>query len=94
MGLNKIDQNPGFDLNRRFLMEKYPNIKGFYPLSCADGNGIEAFTNHLKQAVDSVEIKSTRWGAAWFNVKKYLENMGDDFISYKEKSAQIKISIL
>lgn len=84
VAMNKIDENPGFDLNRRHLMEKYPNIKGFYPLSCATGDGIETFTNHLKQAVDSVEIKSTRWGAAWFNVKKYLENMGNDFISYNE----------
>ncbi|MCP5103903.1 MAG: GTP-binding protein, partial [bacterium] len=84
VALNKIDQNPGFDLNRRFLEEKYPNIKGFYPLSCADRTGIEAFTNHLKQAVDSVEIKSTRWGTPWFNVKKSLEKMADAFISYKE----------
>jgi len=51
MGLNKIDQNPGFDVNRRHLLKKYPNIKGFYPLSCATGAGIDplkkALTNEL-----------------------------------------------
>jgi internalin A len=82
--LNKIDENPGFDVNRKFLLEKYRGIKGFYRVSCATGDGIEEFTDDLKQAVDSVEIKSTRWGSAWFNVKQRLENMEEDFISYKE----------
>ncbi|MCP5047931.1 MAG: GTP-binding protein, partial [bacterium] len=32
--LNKMDENPGFDVNRNFLKGKYPNIKGFYRVSC------------------------------------------------------------
>ncbi|MFC2146235.1 COR domain-containing protein [Acidobacteriota bacterium] len=82
--LNKIDENPGFDVNRKFLQEKYRGIKGFYRVSCASGDGIEEFTNDLNKTVDSVEIKATRWGSAWFNVKQRLENMEEDFISYKE----------
>jgi hypothetical protein len=30
-----MDENPGFEVNRRFLLGKYPNIKGFHPVSCA-----------------------------------------------------------
>jgi len=82
--LNKIDENPGFDVNRKFLREKYRGIKGFYRVSCATGDGIKEFTHELKQAVDAVEIKSTPWGRAWFQVKQRLENMKEDFISYKE----------
>jgi internalin A len=81
---NKIDQNPGFDLNRSALKEKYPNIIDFYPLSCASGVGMESFSNQLNQAVGSVQIKSARWGSAWFKVKEQVENREDDFISYKE----------
>jgi internalin A len=33
--LNKIDENPGFEVNRKFLQEKYKGIKGFYRVSCA-----------------------------------------------------------
>lgn len=82
--LNKIDENPGFEVNRKFLLAKYPNIKGFYRISCASGDGVENFSKALKKTIDSVEIKSTRWGEAWFNVKKKLENMRDDFIGYRE----------
>ncbi|MCP4154182.1 MAG: hypothetical protein GY757_41030, partial [bacterium] len=82
--LNKIDQNSGFDVNRKFLSEKYPNIRGYFPVSCATGEGMEVFTTAFKQALDAVEIKSTIWGRAWFKVKECLENMQDSFISYRE----------
>ncbi len=41
--INKIDQNPAFELNRKFLGEKYSSIRGFYRLSCKSGEGIEEF---------------------------------------------------
>lgn len=41
--LNKIDENPGFEVNRRFLQEKYKGIKGFYRVSCAKGKSIKDF---------------------------------------------------
>ena len=31
--LNKIDENPGFEVNRKQLQEKYPGIQGFFRLS-------------------------------------------------------------
>lgn len=39
--INKIDENPAFELNRKFLQEKYPSIidKGFYRLSCKSNEG-------------------------------------------------------
>jgi len=82
--LNKIDQNPGFDINRQFLLEKYPNIKGFYRISCSKKKGVKAFSNALRKALCSVDIIGTTWAQSWFNVKQYLENMNEPFISYKE----------
>jgi small GTP-binding protein len=80
--LNKIDENPGFDVNRRFLKEKYPNIKGFYPLSCAHRTGIDTLKNALSKELASVELIRTTWPKSWFKVKEHLENMSQHFIDY------------
>jgi len=80
--LNKIDENPGFDVNRRFLQEKYPNIKGFYSVSCAKGKGIAAFKKALNQELANVELIRTTWAKKWFNVKSRLEHMKENFITY------------
>ncbi|MCP5102669.1 MAG: GTP-binding protein, partial [bacterium] len=41
--MNKIDENPGFKLNHRFLQDKYNNIIGFYRVSCLENEGIDTF---------------------------------------------------
>jgi len=82
--LNKIDKNPNFNLNRKFLQEKYKNIKDFYPVSCKTKGGIDSFAFALKKALSQVEMIKTIWPASWFSVKIRLENMKEHFISYKE----------
>ncbi|MCP5051047.1 MAG: TIR domain-containing protein, partial [bacterium] len=92
--LNKIDQNPGFEVNGKYLKEKYPNITGFYRISCARNIGIEEVKSALATALESVEIIGTTWGGNWFKVKTRLENMTRDFISferYKEVCAHENI---
>lgn len=81
--LNKIDEFPGFSVNRKFLQEKYPNIKGFFPLSCKTGEGIPNLVEGLKQGLDNVDILKTEWSSAWFDVKNHIENMPENFISYE-----------
>lgn len=80
--LNKMDQNPGFDVNRAFLQNKYPNIKGFYRVSCADKTGIEEFSGALGDELARVEMLQTTWGKSWFNIKTALEQMDDHYIDY------------
>jgi len=82
--INKIDENPGFDLNRPFLLDKYKNIKGFFRVSCATGEGIENFSQKLIEELAKVELIHTTWAETWFNVKIQLEKMTTDFISYNE----------
>ncbi|MDQ1353713.1 MAG: internalin, partial [Acidobacteriota bacterium] len=83
VAMNKIDENPGFDLNRRHLMEKYPNIKGFYPLSCKSGTGIDPLKKALTNELARVELIRTTWPKSWFNVKNRLEKMEENFIDYE-----------
>jgi small GTP-binding protein len=95
MVLNKIDENPGFEVNRRFLQEKYKGIKGFYRVSCAKREGIDVITNALSKALANVELIETTWPKTWFNVKMQLEAMTDNFISidkYKEMCTEEKIT--
>jgi small GTP-binding protein len=82
--LNKIDENLSFEVNRKFLQEKYKGIKGFYRVSCADGQGIKDFTEALSKALADVELIETTWATSWFNVKTQLEAMTENFISIDE----------
>jgi small GTP-binding protein len=93
--LNKIDENPGFDVNRKYLQGKYKGIKGFYRVSCANGQGIKDFTEALSKAVANVELIKTMLPKTWFNVKMQLEEMRDNFISidkYREMCTNEKIT--
>jgi small GTP-binding protein len=82
--INKIDQNCGFDLNSPFLQNKYKNIKGFFPVSCKDGTGIDTFHESLIDELGQVEMIHTTWGQSWFNVKTALENMKDHYINFRQ----------
>jgi len=96
--INKIDENPAFELNRKFLQEKYPSIKGFYCLSCKSNKGVEDFSKALQKELTKVKHLEIKWPKSWFNVKSRLEETcpscpsikgnGDcehcNFIEYKE----------
>ncbi|WP_417917053.1 COR domain-containing protein [Candidatus Electronema sp. JC] len=82
--LNKYDTNPGFDLNRRFLQEKYPFIKGFWKTSCKTGNGIEAFKQALCKELNNVPLTKNEWPTSWFRAKAQLEQMNEPRISYEK----------
>lgn len=96
--INKIDQNPAFELNRKFLGEKYSSIRGFYRLSCKSGEGIEEFLKILEDELKTVKHLEIKWPISWFNVKSRLEEIcpscpstkvnGDcehcNFIEYKQ----------
>jgi small GTP-binding protein len=64
--LNKIDEHPAFELNRRFLTSKYPEIVGFYRISCASGAGISGFRSALHRQLTTAAILQTSWPKAWF----------------------------
>ncbi|MCP4220349.1 MAG: GTP-binding protein [bacterium] len=80
--MNKIDQNPHYDVNRNFLLKKYPNILGFHRLSCLDNNGVEDFIHTLRQSLHKVPLTATLWSEKWFAVKTRLEDMSESFITY------------
>ncbi|MCW3109706.1 MAG: hypothetical protein JWQ09_4212 [Segetibacter sp.] len=79
--MNKIDDNPSHDLNRKSLQDKY-NIKGFFPVSCKDGKGLQNFYNSLIQEVSNSSLLKEKWNTKWLGVKNELEAMQSNYVSY------------
>lgn len=80
--LNKLDENPSFDVNRAFLQNKYPNIVGFVRVSCKTGEGIDRLVQELEKQIHALEMRRTPFAKSWFEVKEALDTMGEDYISY------------
>ncbi len=72
VALNKIDEH-AHDIERSFLRERYPAIRGFFPISCAKGTGLEELKQALEDTLGTLEMATTRWPETWFRVKKNLE---------------------
>jgi hypothetical protein len=85
--LNKTDEHPAFDVNRRFLQSKYKGIVGFHRISCATGDGVEELVVDLERRLEDVPIRLTRWPYNWFRVKQELETDNKAYISQNEYTA-------
>jgi hypothetical protein len=82
--LNKEDENPSFDVNRPFLLQKYPGIRHFFRTCCADGRGISRFKEVLLDELAKVEMIGIRWPQSWFQVKQRIEQADKPYISCEE----------
>lgn len=82
--LNKIDENPSFEVNRKTLVEKYPQIRGFYRLSAKTNKGLEEFKEALRQEIDKADTRRTPFPIHWLGVKEYFSNMEADYIESAE----------
>lgn len=82
--LNKMDENPAFDVNRKHLLDKYKGIVGFYKLSCDTGQGLAEFKQALIKAFTKVHMLQTQWGESWFQVKQALENWTQNYITSEQ----------
>jgi internalin A len=80
---NKKDEQP-FDINRKALREKYPNIKDIIETSCDTSEGIDDLRNAITREVGQLNDVYNLLPLSWFEVKEQLENMDQDFISYNQ----------
>ena len=78
---NKKDEQP-LDINRKALLEKYPNIKAILETSCLNGQGITELRNAIMKEVRQLKEVYDLLPLPWFEVKEQLEAMSEDFISY------------
>jgi internalin A len=81
--INKIDEHV-FGLNEPRLQRKYPNIKGFYHVSCKTGDGIDLFKRDLKEHIGRIEMTKISWPRRWANVRERIGRLRRDYIAYSE----------
>ena len=84
--LNKIDENPPFEVERKSLQEKYPQIQAFFRVSCAVANdkGLADFKEALRREIDRADTRRTPFPAHWLAVKEHFSNMQADYIETAE----------
>ncbi|MBO3269987.1 COR domain-containing protein [Hymenobacter defluvii] len=88
VALNKCDEHMG-DVDRKGLKAKY-NIHGFVMTSCKDNTGKKELLEFIKESIGSLEHTKFEWIDKEFNVKRRLEDMKYDYISYDEYKAICK----
>ncbi len=71
--LNKMEQHPGFDVNRKFLKDKYPFLVDFHKISCLEKTGIQALKHAIQEATTEIEILKTKWPQNWLAFKQTSE---------------------
>jgi len=82
--LNKVDENPAFEVNRKFLQEKYSTIVGFFRISCSNNRGMDELRESVENAIFQLPHLQTPWSIDWFAVKNQLENTNKNYISYDD----------
>lgn len=80
---NKADQHP-LDINKTGLQKKYPQVKGFYEISCETNEGISELSEFIKQEIIQLEHIELILPLPWFNVKAKIEKLDKDYISYEQ----------
>ena len=80
------DKNPEL-YARKSLIDDYPNIKGFFPVSCKNNTGIEdGLLPAVLDEINMMESVTKPYPAEWLDVKTLIEeetSFGKNYISYK-----------
>jgi len=85
--LNKVDENPSFEVNRKALSEKYPQIRDYFRVSARSGAGIAELREALRREIDRADTRRTPFPKHWLAVKEHFSNMQADYIESAEYRA-------
>ena len=80
---NKADQHP-LDIDKTGLKQKYPQIRGFWEVSCETGTGIPELAQFVKSEINQLEHIDDVLPLPWFNIKEKLEELDQDYIPYEQ----------
>ena len=72
--MNKMDNNPTYNIQQQTLNEMFPNLKNrFFKVSCKDGGGLKELLSCLPQAIKETSLYGTEISLDWMRVKNDLE---------------------
>jgi internalin A len=83
VALNKSVQHP-FDVNRGFLLEKYPAIVDFVKTDCEDGNGVTTLKELILRQTEALEHRKVAFPTDWFAIKERLAGMKENFVTWEK----------
>lgn len=73
--LNKFDEDASYDVERKYLLRRYKGLRGVFPLSCAQGVGVDAFRQGLISALQHVPTFNIALSESCFQIKAALEKL-------------------
>ena len=79
--LNKMVQHP-FDLDRRGLRQKYPNIREFVATDCNPVRGLDELKEKLLGVLSGWDARRVAFPASWFAIKERLATMSESYLSF------------
>lgn len=82
--LNKAEDNRAYDIVRQDLNKSYPNIKGYFKISCKTKEGIEDFKKVLHKELFQLDFRKTLFSVQWESIKERLRSMAEPHITYDE----------
>jgi internalin A len=80
--LNKIKDH-SFDVNRRGLKQKFPDIKDFIETDCETGIGIDKLNQAIERETDRLKHLRDAFPSSWFGIKDKLAAMTENFITFE-----------
>jgi internalin A len=84
--LNKSVGHP-FDVNRGFLLEKYPFVADFVRTDCEDGTGLAELKELVLKHIDVMEHRKADFPKDWFAIKERLAEMtkrNENYVTWEQ----------
>ncbi|MEA5466054.1 leucine-rich repeat domain-containing protein, partial [Leptothoe sp. PORK10 BA2] len=81
--LNKVAEHP-FDVNRRALQQKFPNIREFIQTDCEAEIATDTLRAAIERETDRLEHLRDPFPGSWFEIKKRLSTMANNYISFEK----------
>ncbi len=81
--LNKFDEACSYDVERDYLLHRYKNLRGIFPVSASQGVGIDVFQRGLITAYQHIPSFKYLLSLSDFHIKEALEKQQQHCIPYK-----------
>jgi internalin A len=79
--LNKIKEHT-FEITRRALCQKFPNICDIVATDCADRTGLDALNVLIRREIDALPHLHDKFPVAWFTIKDLLSEMTENYLTF------------
>jgi len=87
--MNKCDERTK-EIDGKSITEKFPNVKRFFSVSASRGDGIADLKKEIIREITQLPLVGNTLPKVWTDIRKELEQLDKNYISYKEYCALCK----